>query len=267
MVGLRRFLLVGGVMGYLRLIYRIPWFLVHILLGTPVTVLFHYRPFRDIPVGNKTLVEFISQWWSRTVCRIFGLRIELRGEALPGPQLFVSNHISWIDIPLMHSFVSMGFVSKAEIEKWPVIGFLARVGGTVFHHRGSHDSASGVAAVMARRLEEGGNVAIFPEGGILPGDGVKRFHGRLFAAAIETGAPIQPAMLRYVRDGRHEYGMSFLPGENFIANFFRLMRQAPCVAEIVLLRRLDSSGKQRRPLAAEAEALVREAFDAGLSGG
>ena len=110
-------------------------------------------------------------------------------------------------------------------------------------------------------------MAIFPEGGILPGDGVKRVHGRMFAAAIETGSPIQPAMLRYVRDGRHEHGMSFLPGENFIANFFRLMRQAPCAAEIVLLRRLDSGGKQRRPLAAEAEALVREAFDAGLAGG
>jgi len=252
-------------MGYLRLFYRIPWFLVHILLGTPVTVLAHYRPFRNIPVGDKTLVEVVSQWWSRMTCRIFGLRIAVRGEKLPGPQLFAANHISWIDIPLMHSFVSMGFVSKAEIEKWPVIGFLARVGGTVFHHRGNHDSASGVAAMMSQRLVEGGNVAIFPEGGILPGDHIKRFHGRMFAAAIETGSPVQPVMLRYVRDGKHDHAMSFLPGEHFVANFFRLMRQAPCTAEVVLLQRLDSSGKQRRPLAGEAEALVREAFDADLA--
>lgn len=266
MVGLRRFLLVGDAMGYLRLIYRIPWFLVHVLLGTPVTVLAHYRPFRNIPLGDKTLAEVISQWWSRSVCRIFGLRLVVRGEALPGPQLFAANHISWIDIPLMHCYVSMGFVSKAEIEKWPVIGFVARVGGTVFHHRGNHDSASGVAAMMSQRLLEGGNVAIFPEGGILPGDGVKRFHGRMFAAAIETASPVQPVMLRYVRDGRHDHDMSFLPGEHFLANVFRLLRQEPCVAEVVLLPRLDSSGRQRRPLAAEAEALVREAFDAGLPG-
>ena len=264
MVGLRRVLHDGGDMGYLRLFYRIPWLLFLVLVGTPVTVLAHHRPFRDIRVGKKTMVEVISQWWSRSVCGIFGLRLQVLGTPQPGPQLFAANHISWIDIPVMHSYVSMGFVSKAEIEKWPAVGYLARIGGTVFHHRGSHDSASGAATLMSERLREGGNVAIFPEGGILPGDGVKRFHGRMFAAAIETGAPVQPVMLRYLRDGKHEHDMSFRPGEHFLANFFRLLRQQPCVAEVVLLPRLESAGKQRRPLAAEAEALVRAAFDDGL---
>ncbi|MBT8039712.1 MAG: 1-acyl-sn-glycerol-3-phosphate acyltransferase [Xanthomonadales bacterium] len=249
-------------MEYLRLLYRFPWLLLHLLLGTPVTVLCHYRPFRNITLGSKTLMERTAAWWSRNLCRIFGLRLHVRGEVEPGPQLFVANHISWIDIPLMGSVALLGFVSKAEIEKWPVIGYLARVGGTVFHLRGSHDSASGVASQMVGRLRAGGNVAIFPEGGILPGHDVKRFHGRLFAAAIETACPVQPVMLRYLRGGQHDPGMSFLPGEHFVANFFRLLRQAPCRAEVHLLPRLESEGRQRRPLAADAERAVREAFDA-----
>jgi len=162
---------------------------------------------------------------------------------------------------------AVSFVSKAEINTWPVVGLLARSGGTLFHQRGSHDSASGVAAVMAERLEAGGRVAIFPEGGILPGHGVKRFHGRMFAAAIATGVPVQPVMLRYLRDGGHDPDMTFLPGEHFVGNFFRLLRQGPCIAHIEVLPEIRTVGKQRREVAAEAEAAVRAAFDADVARG
>lgn len=252
-------------MGYLRLLYRVPLLLLFVLVGTPVMVVCHYRPLRDARIGGRSLVEWSEIVWSRAVCRLFGLRLKAHGSFLQGPQLIVANHVSWIDIPVLHSIARMGFVSKAEIKNWPVIGFLARLGGTVFHQRGSHDSASGVAAVMAERLREGGSVAIFPEGGILPGPGIKRFHGRMFASAIDTEAPVQPVMLRYMRDGRHEYSISFLKGESFVGNFFRLLRQESCVAELVVLPRIDSAGKQRRPLAAEAEDAVRTAFDADLT--
>ncbi len=86
----------------------------------------------------------------------------------------------------------------------------------------------------------------------------------MFAAAIETGIPVQPLMLRYVRDGRHDPDMTFLPGEHFVGNFFRLLRQAPCDAEVEVLDRIDPRGKQRRLLATEAEEAVRGAFDRAL---
>ena len=253
-------------MGYLRLLYRLPLLLLLILLGTPLMLLCHYRPLKDVLVGGKPLIEVSSTLWSRAVCRIFGFRLSVQGEVGPGPQLVVANHISWIDITVMRSFAMMGFVSKAEIEEWPVIGYMARIGGTVFHHRGSHDSASGVAAVMAERLLEGGNVAIFPEGGILRGPGIKRFHGRMFAAAIDTGSPVQPVMLRYMRDGKHLNDVTFIHGEHFVGNLFRLLRRRNCAAEVVVLPRIEATGKQRRPLATEAEEAVRKAFDTGLPG-
>ena len=229
-------------------------------------LLCHYRPLNTVRFGEKPLVVASETLWSRAVCRVFGVRLTVQGEIGPGPHLVVANHISWLDITVMRSFATMGFVSKAEINDWPVIGYLARIGQTVFHQRGSHDSASGVAAVMARRLREGGNVAIFPEGGILPGVSVKRFHGRMFAAAIDTGSPVQPLMLRYMRDGNHLDDVTFVRGEHFVGNLFRLLRQRTCVAEVAVLPRIESTGKQRRPLAAEAEEAVRTAFDAGLPG-
>jgi 1-acyl-sn-glycerol-3-phosphate acyltransferase len=248
-------------MGALRLIYRLPLMLLHLFLGLPLTLLSYTPPLKAIRLRGLPLNHVMLFWFSGTTCRIFGLQRHITGQFTPGAQLVAANHISWLDIQLLHSESPMGFVAKAEIQNWPIAGFAASVGETVFHRRGSHDSASGVSAVMAERLRQGSKVAIFPEGGILPGDDMKRFHARLFAAAIETGSPVQPVMIRYRRDGRHYPGMTFLPGENFITNFFRLLRQKPCVAELCVLPLIDSGGMQRRDLAQATEQAVRAAYE------
>jgi len=256
---------VASGLGFLRLLYRVPWFVLHVVVGTPLTVLCQFGWFRTLAIGNRSLNEVMLTWWSGTLCRIFGLDRRIRNDMQPGPQLVAANHISWIDIPLLHSVAAMGFVAKAEIEDWPVIGWLGHLGDTVYHRRGSHDSASGVVAAMAERLQAGGRVAIFPEGGILHGDGVKRFHARMFGAAISTAVPVQPVMLRYSRGGVRYDDITFRPNEHFLGNFFRLMMQPRCVAEVEFLAPQPSVGKQRRQLAEEAEAAVRGAFEAELS--
>jgi 1-acyl-sn-glycerol-3-phosphate acyltransferase len=246
-----------------RLIYRLPLLLL-LLLALPPTVLGQTSVFRSIHLGGRSLRARILNAWSSLACITFGVSREVDGNFASGAQLVVANHISWLDIMLLHSVSPMGFVAKAEIENWPVAGWISKFGDTVFHRRGSHDSSAGVASVMAERLEQGSKVAIFAEGGILPGDGVKRFHARLFAAALDTGTPVQPVMIRYRQDGRHYGGMTFLPGENFVSNFFRLLMQRGCTAELEILPPIDPHGFQRRDLAGAAEAAVRLAFETGL---
>jgi len=245
----------------LRLIFRLPLLLLHLLLGTPVTVLSHYPPLRDLQASGLPLRDATLRWWARTVCRIFSVRVRASGSFPVGAQLVVANHISWLDAQVLHSLAPMGFVAKAEIEDWPVAGYLARVGETVFHRRGSRDSTSDAAAAMAQRLSMGGKVAIFPEGGILPGPGVKRFHARLFAAAIETGSPVQPVAIRYFLDGRRFDEMTFRDGESFGVNALRLLSQPHRVAEVVILEPLPSLGLARRELAQQSEDVIRAAFD------
>ena len=248
-------------MGTLRLLYRMPWLLVHVLIGLPLTLLSIATPARAIRFGERSLDDIMLNWWSGMTCRIFGLKRSIQGRFQPGAQLVVANHISWLDIQLLHSVSPMGFVAKAEIQNWQLAGRVASIGGTVFHRRGSHDSSSGVLTLMVQRLVQGRKVAIFPEGGILPGDGVKRFHARLFAAAIATNLPVQPVMIRYLRDGRHYPDMTFLRGERFMANLFRLLRQRRCIAEVSILPAIDPAGMRRRELAMESEAAVRAAFE------
>jgi 1-acyl-sn-glycerol-3-phosphate acyltransferase len=250
--------------GVLRLTYRLPLLLLHLIFGTPVTVACQYSWGRSTHLAGRPLSEITSRWWSSVNCRIFGIRRRLTGEFAPGAYLVAANHISWIDIAVLHSFASMGFVAKAEINGWPLLGGLARAGGSVFHQRGNHDSASGVAAAMIGRLRENRRVAIFPEGGILPGTGVKYFHARLFAAAIEADKPVQPVMIRYLRNGTRYDDITFLPKENFVANFFRLLMQKPCIVEVHVLPLIKSAGMQRRQLAGEAESMVRVAFESEI---
>jgi len=250
--------------GTLRLVYRLPFLLLHLFIGTPFTVFCQSSAGRSIRLAGRPLNEIISCWWSRVICRIFGIKRDISGEFQPGAQLVAANHISWLDIAVLHGFTAMGFVAKAEINGWPLLGILARAGGSVFHQRGCHDSASGVKAAMIERLHENRKVAIFPEGGILPGDDVKYFHARLFAAAIEAQVPVQPVMLRYLRDGARYDEITFLPGEHFMANFLRLIMQKRCVADVQVLPLIEPAGKQRRQLAGEAEAVVRATYESGL---
>lgn len=243
-----------------RLFYRVPWLLAHLLVGLPVTLLTFLPPLNRKPASGPSVNETMQAWWAGMVCRIFGLRRRVRGAFQPGPHLVAANHVSWLDIQLLHSLSTMGFVAKSEIERWPLAGRLARAGDTVFHRRGSHDSSRGVVAVMMERLRAGRKVAIFAEGGILPGPGIKRFHARLFAAAVESGAWVQPVMLRYLRDGAIDEDMTFRPGESFLTNFFRLLARPPCIAEVWILPRFRPEGLKRRDVAQRAQAEIELAY-------
>lgn len=250
-------------MNSLRLIYRLPLLLLHLLV-LPLALLASVPPLPRLRLAGRGLDVVMESWWTATVCRIFGLRIVVTGQFSNGASLVVADHISWMDVPLLYSVAPMGFVAKAEIDGWPLAGFIARFGGSLFHDRGSHDSARTVLAAMMERLRQGKRVIIFPEGGILPGYGIKPFHARMFAAAADSGAVVQPLMLRYVKDSRHYRDIGFRPGESFIANFFRLLAQPVRLAEVAILEPIEAAGKPRKELAKAAQTAIAEAFDEGL---
>src|SRR3546814_2067449 len=78
-----------------------------------------------ITVGGLRWDHRAIRWWSARAARLFGIRIKVLGTPLPGGVLFVANHINWLDIVLLHSQHMMGFVAKAEIARWPLLGWLA----------------------------------------------------------------------------------------------------------------------------------------------
>jgi 1-acyl-sn-glycerol-3-phosphate acyltransferase len=234
-------------------------FLLFLLIPTLMRVNYHRR--LDDEAGSRK-ADVVAVRLARSLAGLFGIRVQISGELAEGAVLIAANHISWLDIPVLHSACAMGFVAKAEIESWPVFSYIARTGATIFHQRGSHDSAADVSSLMAQRLQQGRAVAIFPEGGIKPGSSLRVFHARMFRAAVDVGCPVQPVMIRYMRDGHRDADVSFRVGESMMWNLARMLAKPAASADVHFLPTIDATGKPRRFLAGTARDAVVSSYEA-----
>ena len=244
----------------LRYAWRTPLLLLHALIAVPLALAVFNPLARRCHVRGERLDYVMTRWWSGRIVRIFGFRISRSGEALPGAVLFVANHVSWLDIELMHSQRIMSFVAKAEIARWPLIGWLATRAGTIYHQRGSAHSLGAVMERVVERLKQGMAVGVFPEGGTGPGDRVKTFHARIFQVAADANVPVQPVALCYGAGGRMDLRVPFAPKESFFANFVRLLGDPSTAAMVRFLEPVPLSDDGRRQTAETARTRIAHAL-------
>ncbi|MEJ2515932.1 MAG: lysophospholipid acyltransferase family protein [Gammaproteobacteria bacterium] len=185
----------GGLAGALRAGLRSAGLVVVTLVTLLTWGLLALWP-RDA-AGRAALRRGVSRRWAATCCRVMGARVRVQGRPPAGPGFLVSNHVSYLDIPVLMSLTGCSFVAKREIADWPVIGWLARVGGTLFVNRsGGRDTAQTLQQMHASR-ERGDLVAFFPEGTTSDGRGVQPFRSGLLALASDHGVPVEAAAVRY----------------------------------------------------------------------
>ena len=233
-----------------RFSVRLPLLLLHMLVGLPLTLLaINPLTARWRLASGERYDHRAIRAWSTVMLRIFGLRVRRVGTPLPGAAFFVANHVCWIDISLMHSQRMLGFVAKAEISRWPLIGWLASRAGTIYHHRGNNESLHGVMHQMLERLHSGEAVGVFPEGRTTDGREVRIFHARIFQPAVLAEVPVQPVALRYGQNGDAQTVIAFAPGESFFANFLRLLGEPSRPAEVHFLAPVQPTADGRRRLA------------------
>jgi len=244
----------------LRYLWRVPLLLLLVLITFPLALTAFNPLARRSQVRGERLDHRLQRWWSAALLRVFGFRIRRVGASLPGAVLFVANHVSWLDITLMHSQRIMAFVAKAEIARWPVVGWLASGAGTIFHSRGSSHSLAAVMQRMVARLGEGVAIGVFPEGGSGPGDHVKTFHARIFQVAADANVPVQPVALVYGKDGKMDLRVPFGPRESFFANFLRLLGGPSLEAEVHFLEPIALGDVGRRQIAETARARIAAAL-------
>ena len=232
----------------LRYLWRFPALLLLVVVGLPITMLMINPLCAKLSRRGERLDHWAVRQWQGGLVRAFGMRTKRYGTPLPGAAMFVANHVSWIDIVALHAFRMMGFVAKREIAAWPVVGWLATMGETIYHQRGSQESLGGVLHEMLARLREGRAVGVFPEGRTRDGDAVGPFHARIFLAAVEANVPVQPVALRYGEGGDAQAIVAFGPTESFAANFLRLLGEPARVADVIFLEPIlpgDAEGRRR----------------------
>ena len=138
------------------------------------------------------------QAWARRMLELLAIDLELRGQPpLQGPLLLAANHISWLDILVMHAARHCRFVSKSELRHWPLVGTLATGAGTLYIERASRRDAMRVVHDMTASLRAGDILAVFPEGTTSDGLDLLPFHANLLQAAVSAGAPVQPVALQF----------------------------------------------------------------------
>ncbi|MEO8802811.1 MAG: lysophospholipid acyltransferase family protein [Rudaea sp.] len=244
----------------LRYLWRTPLLLLHAVIAFPLALVAFNPLARRFSIRGERFDHVMTRWWSGRIVRIFGFRIRQFGQPLPGAVLFVANHVSWLDIELMHSKRIMCFVAKAEIARWPLIGPLATLAGTIYHQRGSGHSLASVMQRVVARLGEGKAVGVFPEGGTGPGNRLRTFHARIFQVAQDANVPVQPVALLYGRDTQMDLRVPFGANESFFANFIRLLGGPGMDAEVHFLEPLAQHYEGRRQIAADARARIGAAL-------
>jgi len=177
--------------------------------------------------------------WNRGVCNIFHATIVSHGKMQTEPTLYVMNHISWFDIPVLACQQPLHFLSKAEIKNWPLIGWLANRAGTLFIQRGRHGAAEKSLTEIISCLQSGGSVVIFPEGTTTDGTSVKKFHGRLLQAAIEARVKIQPVALKYPHQQGVNPNVPYIDDMTFMDSLLGLTRANPLDVELHFLSPID----------------------------
>jgi 1-acyl-sn-glycerol-3-phosphate acyltransferase len=191
------------------------------------------------------------QWWSARLLTLMGIELRLAGGLAPGAVLAVANHVSWLDIASLHATSPrIRFVSKAAVAHWPLIGRLTRTAHTLFIERERKRDAMRVVHEVAGALKAGDAVGVFPEGTTGPGGTVLPFHANLLQAAVSTGTPVQPVVLRYSEPGRAvSPTVQYLDDTTLVGSVLRLACARGVVVHVSFLDPEPAAGRPRRELA------------------
>lgn len=137
--------------------------------------------------------------WGRGVTNIFSMELIIKGPPPKPPFFIVSNHLSYLDIPIYAAVIDTTFVSKSEIRHWPFIGWMAHMLGIIFINRKLKSDVKRVNNEITEAVENQG-VLLFPEATTSPGTEILRFRSSLLEHAAEDNLAVSVAALRYETD-------------------------------------------------------------------
>ncbi len=140
----------------------------------------------------------IPRFWHRGVCAVLGIKVTREGR-LPGSgqAFYVSNHLSYLDVPAMGSIIEPIFIARADLSGWPVFGFLSKLQRTVFISRDRKDALKVKTSVSAA-LAQGRPLVLFAEGTSSRGDAILPFKSSLLSIPLSHHGADTPLLVQPV---------------------------------------------------------------------
>lgn len=205
----------------------------------------------------------------RLCCRVLGIQVEVRGVPVAATQaVFISNHLSHLDVSVIGSVVHACFVAKEDVRAWPIVGALSRLQQTVFITRDSRRAADAVSKLRAA-LEAGHRLVLFPEGTTSDGSAVLRFKSSSFAMLTDPAlrhVVLQPVSVELlaidgqaIADGGNRNYYAYHGEMTLVPHLLTFMRLSGARVQLNFRAPLERQPDQsRKELAALAHARVAQ---------
>lgn len=209
--------------------------------------------------------EMRVQVWSLQFLALWGIHLKVLGQpVLNGPALMVSNHISWLDISVIHAARHCRFVAKSDIRQWPLIGTLATGSGSLYIERTSRKDALRMVKDMADAMKDGDVVAVFPEGTTSDGRDILPFHANLIQSAILADAPVQPMSLKFIdaATGETSFAPCYIGDDTLIGSIWRTLTASRIIAVVHFGELQFANGRDRRAWAQDLRQDIIQLRDA-----
>ena len=216
------------------------------------------------PATREQRADWLHRFCARALWEL-GIGIRVVGGEFPERGAVISNHLSYVDIIVFAALHPCVFVSKAEIEKWPVVGWMTTMAGTVYVARGHGGSAMRARRGIEAAVDAGLPVVFFPEGTTTNGSQLLKFHSGLLAQVLDGGAPITAAYLGYSFAEDNGPGVSvaddvcYWGDRNMVAHIFKFLALRGVRAEVRFAPEpiaFSSDRLHRKMAAVEARAAV-----------
>jgi 1-acyl-sn-glycerol-3-phosphate acyltransferase len=229
----------------LRVTGRFFWF-VGVVLAAVFDFLFRcaFRPENSAPAARALWL----QRHARRALKIFKLEPRITGQ-VPARGLLVSNHLGYLDVFVLASLTPVVFVSKREIKSWPVVGWLAQMGGTLFVDRERRLQVVRMNNQIQAALNRGALVILFPEGASSNGQGVLPFKSALLEPAAQPAHPLSVGAIQYaIEDGDVADEVCYWGDHTFFPHLLNLLGKR-AVRATVHFAPVQQTGADRKQLA------------------
>lgn len=244
-----------GAVGRMRLALRAGLIGLSLVMCVPF-----YYSWRILRLANPWPKLFL-----RMVARACGARVRIIGTPLKRDVFYISNHLSWLDIPVIAGRNGSSFVAQDGIKTWPLVGWLCRLNNTVFVSRTNRLGIAGQINELRAALSETWAITIFPEGTTTDGSKLLPFKSPLLQVLDPPppGVMVQPMYLDYGPNAHHVawVGEEAAPG-NALRLFTRKGSFAVTLHFLEPFSPADFPG--RKAIAAEARRRIETALYASL---
>lgn len=215
------------------------------------------------PWVGEPLRLHLKQRWSRHLLTVLGIRVDGEVPSDAVGCLIVANHVSWLDVFALNALRPAAFVAKSEVRAWPLIGWLAATNDTLFIRRGRCQDAGEAAGIMAEKLQQGRDVAIFPEGTTTDGTQVLEFRSALLQAAVDARRPVLPVAIAYVDEhGRRAVQAAYAGVTTMAQSLAAIIASRSLTVRVQPLALIDAPTASRRELAQAARGAIARALNA-----